>query len=117
MTTIPATAASSDSRPVTSWLSSDRQGEIDMTGATAAEALRELLAQCATDDEREGILAGSFVVADAEITDETIEALRAEAAEAGDMEQVALCDAALDGDEAALDACRRVIADAHAQAD
>lgn len=38
-----------------------------------------------------------------------IEALRTEAGQAGDLAQVALCDAALAGDEAALAECERVL--------
>lgn len=41
-----------------------------------------------------------------------IEALRNEAATAGDLEQVAICDRALAGDEAAIAECERVITDA-----
>lgn len=51
----------------------------------------------------------------ADITDPQIEALSAEAAAAGDLAQVALCNRALDGDESARAACARVIADALAQ--
>ena len=43
--------------------------------------------------------------------------LRREAAEAGDLEQVRLCERALDGDPIALDACRRAVARAEAMAD
>lgn len=50
-----------------------------------------------------------------EIPEGAVSALRREAAEAGDMEQVAICDAAIEGDaEAAID-CARVIAEAAAQ--
>lgn len=63
MTTIPASTASTASTATVSfWRSADGQSAIDMSGATAAEALAELLGQCATDEERAGILAGSFVV-------------------------------------------------------
>lgn len=48
------------------------------------------------------------------ITDEQIEALCSEAASAGDLEQVAICERALDGDEAARHECVRVIRDAEA---
>ncbi len=44
-----------------------------------------------------------------------IEALRSEAAEAGDMAQVRLCDRAEDSDVAALAECARVLRDAAAQ--
>lgn len=46
-----------------------------------------------------------------------IRALRGEAGVAGDLEQVAVCDRALAGDEAALRECKRVVDDAHAQQD
>lgn len=49
------------------------------------------------------------------ITDEQIEALRAEAGAAGDLAQVAICDRAIDGDMQARAECARVIADAQAQ--
>lgn len=45
-----------------------------------------------------------------------IQELRTEAAQAGDTEQVALCDRALDGDDEAYDECVRVLEDAAAQA-
>jgi hypothetical protein len=48
------------------------------------------------------------------ITDERIQGLRDEAGAAGDAEQVALCDAALDGDDDAREACAQVINDARA---
>ena len=48
------------------------------------------------------------------ITNEQIEALRAEAGAAGDTAQVAICDRALDGDAVARAECARVIADAAA---
>lgn len=51
----------------------------------------------------------------AEITDEQISALRAEAGVAGDESQVVICDRALDGDDHARTECARVIADATAQ--
>lgn len=46
-----------------------------------------------------------------------IQELRTEAAQAGDTEQVTLCDRALDGDDEAYDECVRVLADADAQRD
>jgi hypothetical protein len=49
------------------------------------------------------------------ITNEQIETLRAEAGQAGDLDQVAVCDAALAGDESARRKCVRVISDAEAQ--
>lgn len=50
-----------------------------------------------------------------DITNDQIEALRAEAGEAGDMAQVAICERALAGDMAARVECAHVIADAQAQ--
>lgn len=44
-----------------------------------------------------------------EITDEQIEALRDEAGQAGDLEQVSLCREALNGDEQARKACEQAI--------
>lgn len=49
------------------------------------------------------------------VTKNQIQALRTEAGAAGDLKQVAICDRALDGDEAARAECARVIADAEAQ--
>jgi hypothetical protein len=49
------------------------------------------------------------------ITRSQIRALSNEAAEHGDLEQVALCDAALAGDADAIRACERTIRDAVAQ--
>ena len=51
------------------------------------------------------------------ITQEQIQALRDEAGQAGDLEQVAICDRALEGDETAMAECECVIADAAARAD
>ena len=51
------------------------------------------------------------------VTSEQISQLRIEAANAGDADQVQLCDAALDGDSAARAACVAAIQDAEAQAD
>ena len=51
------------------------------------------------------------------MTRDAILALRTEAAAAGDTQQVAVCDAALDRDPHALAECARVIADAAAQDD
>jgi hypothetical protein len=50
-------------------------------------------------------------------TDTEIEALRYEAGCAGDTEQVAICDRALQGNDAARAECARVIADAQAMDD
>lgn len=49
------------------------------------------------------------------LTDSQISALRDEAAAAGDLEQVAICDRALEGDDSARRECVRVIRDAEAQ--
>ena len=49
------------------------------------------------------------------VTMADIRALRSEAASAGDTKQVKLCDRALRGKYAALEACCRVIRDARAQ--
>lgn len=49
--------------------------------------------------------------------DEKIYALRVSAAGAADWEQVAICNAALAGDAAAITECLRVIADAQAESD
>jgi hypothetical protein len=49
------------------------------------------------------------------MTKSQIEALLIESGEAGDMEQVAICKAALDGDPSAIDECAKVIANALAQ--
>ena len=51
-----------DNRAAGWWVSADKQGSLDMTGATLAEAVADLLAQCATDTERAGILAGSIEI-------------------------------------------------------
>lgn len=60
MNTLPAALASSSSEPVSWWISEDGQGQINMTGTTAAQAVRELLSQCSSSEERAGILAGTF---------------------------------------------------------
>lgn len=64
-----------------------------------------LCAECAAEIDAEA----------AEITDEQIRALRAEAGAAGDAAQVAICNRALDGSDAARMTCARVIRDAEAQ--
>jgi hypothetical protein len=46
-----------------------------------------------------------------------IQALRTDAGQAGDLEQVRICDAALAGDPEAIAECERVINDAQAQAE
>lgn len=48
------------------------------------------------------------------VTTQQIEALMNEAGVAGDLEQVALCKLALQGNDAALEACADVIAEAQA---
>ncbi len=50
-------------------------------------------------------------------TDAQIEALRTEAGAAGDADQVAICDRALDGDSEARELCAKALADAAAQDD
>jgi len=44
------------------WTSVDGSGCLDMTGATVVQAVAELLAQCADDDERAAVYAGSLEV-------------------------------------------------------
>jgi hypothetical protein len=62
MTTIPARTAASSTAPVAFWTAADGQRDLDMAGITAAEAVEMLLDQCADDEQREGILDGSFTV-------------------------------------------------------
>jgi hypothetical protein len=50
-----------------------------------------------------------------EITDDQIERLQQEAAQAGDSAQVAICERAMTGDDDARRECQRVVADAAAQ--
>ena|SRR6185295_8143339 len=50
-------------------------------------------------------------------TDARIESLRTNASNAGDAEQVALCDAALRGDRRSAELCHRAILDSAAQED
>lgn len=59
-TRIPASDAAESAVIVTHWVSADGQGSYDMTGLTAADALRELLGQCGEGEQRDGILAGHF---------------------------------------------------------
>jgi len=54
--------AATDRRPCTFWRSKDGQSSLDMTGATAGEALTELLDQCATPQERVGVLTGTLEI-------------------------------------------------------
>jgi hypothetical protein len=56
-------------------------------------------------------------MANQEITKAQIEKLSNEAGEAGDLEQVAICTKALEGDAKALAECRKVIASAAAMGD
>ncbi len=56
-------------------------------------------------------------LSDADLGLDVIRTLRSEAASAGDSEQVAICDRALDGDQDALAECYRVIDAAAAMAD
>jgi len=44
------------------WTSADGSGCLDMVGATVAEAVAEMLAQCADDDDRAGVYAGTLEV-------------------------------------------------------
>lgn len=53
--------------------------------------------------------------ADSSITPERVERLRDAAGEAGDLEMVAVCRRALEGDEEAVAECVRVIREAEAQ--
>lgn len=52
-----------------------------------------------------------------DITSTDIRALRDEAGQAGDSEQVALCERALDGSDEAREECERVITEARRNAD
>lgn len=62
-TIIPCTdIETGDERAAFHWLSDDGRRSIDMSGATAADAIAELLAQCGTDEQRAAILRGSLVV-------------------------------------------------------
>lgn len=62
--TITAHLALTDNRSalVSHWISADGQGACDMSGATAAEALEELLDVCTDDAQRTRVLAGRFEV-------------------------------------------------------
>ena len=70
---------------------------------TAKVILREELLGRATRRSEPPPAAG------AELTVEQIRKLRSEAASAGDERQVRICDRALDGDDAAIGACMRVV--------
>lgn len=62
---IPAAdVATSSPARVSFWRSADGQSSIDMRGATKAQALADLLGQCATTAQCDAILAGSFEVAE-----------------------------------------------------
>lgn len=63
-TRLPASAAAESTAIVTHWVSADGQGSYDMTGLTAADAIRELLGQCGEDHDRDDFLAGHFLLAD-----------------------------------------------------
>lgn len=49
------------------------------------------------------------------MTSEQIEQLKQEAAQAGNLAQVEICERALDGDESAVRECERVVREAAAQ--
>jgi len=44
------------------WTSADRSGCLDMVGATVAEAVAELLDQCADTQQRAAVFAGTIEV-------------------------------------------------------
>jgi len=77
-------------------------------GIKRAEAIRQL-AEIALLDAESRVLPP--------VTDEQVSALRDEAGQAGDREQVAICDAALAGDASARATCADVIASAAAMGD
>lgn len=54
--------ADTDTRGAGWWISADGQGQMDMTGTSLAEARRQMIDQCADDEQREAILAGSLEV-------------------------------------------------------
>lgn len=54
-----------DAREAGWWTSEDGQREIDMTGATLSEAVREMVDQCGSDEERAAILAGTIQIVNA----------------------------------------------------
>lgn len=65
MTTIRTSEITpTDTRAAGWWHSADGQDSIDMTGDTLAEALETLLEECADDEQRAAILAGSIEVSD-----------------------------------------------------
>lgn len=113
MTTITTATAATSTLPVAHWVSKDGQGSMPMEGAPASECLAELLGQCADAEQRADILAGRFELATP--TEEQVTGLRAEAAVAGDLAMVAVCDRALDDDEEALGEVADALAEAAAQ--
>ena len=62
MTTISLTEALRDypASLVGWWTSADGAGCLDMTGATVAQAVVEMSAQCIDDDQRADLMAGSI---------------------------------------------------------
>lgn len=61
MTTINATDASNAATPTLWWVSQDGQSSLSTGGATASDALAELLDECGTNDDVAGIMAGHFI--------------------------------------------------------
>ena len=45
------------------WTSADGSGQLDMTGATVEQAVAEMAAQCADDDQLADLMAGTIEVA------------------------------------------------------
>jgi hypothetical protein len=45
------------------WTSADGSGQLDMTGATVEQAVAEMAAQCADDDQLADLMAGNIEVA------------------------------------------------------
>ncbi len=87
----------------------------DEERAAAVEDLRRAIRKEGTDEPVAGIgtyLADCAGEWEPDIDDDEIDDLRTEAGQAGDREQVAICDRALDGDLPARAECARVIADA-----
>lgn len=92
----------------------------DQQGALEAFAREAGYSTYAEACEEHPVAEGEMVVTeveDASISDEQIEALRRDAGEAGDLEMVAICDRALEGDEAAQARCAEAISDARAMDD
>lgn len=103
--------------------------EID--GDTVDEAAREagnvILSRQTTDDVAVALVGRDLIAVGGDgmgrspwavtiLTPLQVTALRSEASAAGDLEQVAVCDRALDGDAGALLSCASVLADAKAMA-